>query len=85
MTPRELYIAGEANNEKTLEEVAIKKRLIYTQAVLNRAMIWAKKQTPPYEKFFKEPKKAMTDEQMLKMVEALNKMFGGEDKRGRVT
>lgn len=36
---------------------------------------------PNLNKLLGKEKKEMTDEQMFKMVQALNKAFGGEDRR----
>ena len=43
--------------------------------------MWSKK-VPPFEQVFGDgPSRDMSDEQMLRMAEALNRMFGGTDTR----
>lgn len=44
--------------------------------------MWSKRKLPSFEKVFKIKKKAMTAEEMFKVVQSLNAQFGGEDKRG---
>lgn len=53
--------------------------LSITQAYLTAKLIWAKK-LPDLKKLLgkKEPKKSMTDDQMMQMAMALNKLYGGE-------
>ena len=53
--------------------------LAITQAYLISRWVWAKK-LPGLEKILnkKEQKESMTDEQMMKMAMALNKLYGGE-------
>lgn len=53
--------------------------LAITQAYLTAKLIWTKK-LPDLKKLIgkKEPKKAMTDDQMKQMAMVLNKLYGGE-------
>lgn len=53
--------------------------LSITQAYLTAKFIWTKK-LPDLKKILgkKEPKKSMTDDQMMQMAIALNKLYGGE-------
>lgn len=53
--------------------------LSITQAYLTAKLIWSKK-LPDLRKLLgkKEPKKSMTDDQMMQMAMALNKLYGGE-------
>jgi hypothetical protein len=75
MTPLEFRIHIKVYNEKLKQES--KDRL--AQAYLGAAWQRAKK-LPNFKKLFEmnEPKKEMSDEEMLRVVMALNKAFGGD-------
>ncbi len=72
MTPLEFHFAVEGYNQRQEEAL----QLVYIGAAWQRC-----KKMPSTSKIFKTPKKQMTDEQMLKIVEELNTAFGGEDRR----
>lgn len=76
----------EAHNEKVMFEQEQKRQEIYVSALLISQFVWAKGKRPSYEKVFgrRLERKTMTDEEMLKQVEALNAMFGGIDERKAV-
>lgn len=86
MTPRELAIYVEAYNQRLSFEQEQKQREIYASALLISQFVWVKGRKPSYEKVFggHKPQKEMTDEEMLKAIEALNAEFGGEDLRKEV-
>lgn len=81
MTPREFSSVVDAYNRKTEDEQEQRLHEMYISALLISSFVWAKK-PPTYEQLFgKLRQKEMTDEQMLRKVEALNAMFGGSDTR----
>ena len=81
MTPREFSSVVDAYNRKTEDEQEQRLHEMYISALLISRFVWAQK-PPTYEQLFgKLRQKEMTDEQMLRKVEALNAMFGGSDTR----
>lgn len=81
MTPRELMVYVNEYREKTECEVERRQHEMYVCALLVSRFIWAKR-VPQYEKVFRKSRHTvMSDEQMLKMAEVLNLMFGGTDIR----
>lgn len=74
-TPYEFSIIVEGYVERKQQECD----LAITQAYLTSRWVWAKK-LPELKKILgkKEPKEDMTDEQMMNMCMALNKLYGGE-------
>ncbi len=74
-TPYEFSIIVEGYAERKQQEYD----LAITQAYLTSRWVWAKK-LPELKKILdkKEPKEDMTDEQMMNMCMALNKLYGGE-------
>lgn len=85
MTPCELSVFVDAYNKNTEEEQEQRMQEIYTSALLISRFVWCKGKPPSYEKVFGSRRKApMTDEEMLRKVESLNAMFGGNDMRKAV-
>lgn len=81
MTPREFAAMAHAYKDKLEYEQEQRRQEIYVSALLMSRFVWTKK-VPPYNRVFQMSKpKSMTDEQMLKMAESLNALFGGADKR----
>lgn len=83
MTPAELNIYAEAYAEKQKNDFKEKMSLEYYNALWTIQWLGKKSQHPkPLQEILdsidKPKKKAMTDEQMLAQVKALNAMFGGE-------
>lgn len=76
----------DAHNDKIKLEQEQRRQEIYVSALLISQFVWAKGKRPSYEKVFggKPKQKEMTDEEMLRKVEALNAMFGGFDERKAV-
>ncbi|WP_410496493.1 hypothetical protein QTL86_03505 [Cellulosilyticum sp. ST5] len=76
-TPYEFSIIAEGYAERKQQDYD----LAITQAYLTSRWVWAKK-LPDLKKLIgkKGPKKAMTDDQMMKMCMALNKLYRGEVK-----
>lgn len=74
-TPYEFSIIVDGYSERKQQEYD----LSITQAYLISRWVWAKK-LPSLESMLnkKESNKDMTDDQMMKMCMALNKLFGGE-------
>lgn len=74
-TPYEFSIIVEGYAERKQQDYD----LAITQAYLTSRWVWAKK-LPDLKKLLgkKEPKKSMTDDQMMQMAMALNKLYGGE-------
>lgn len=77
MTPFELNLAAKGFNRRIETD---QKQSIY-QAYLISRWVWAKRIN--IEKILepKKEKKQMTDDEMLRQVRILNKMFGGTEKR----
>lgn len=76
-TPYEFSIIVEGYAEKKQQDYD----LAITQAYMTAKLVWTKK-LPDLKKLIgkREPKEAMTDNQMMKMCMALNKLYGGEVK-----
>lgn len=76
----------DAHDDKIKLEQEQRRQEIYVSALLISQFVWAKGKRPSYEKVFgvKPKQKEMTDEEMLRKVEALNAMFGGIDERKAV-
>lgn len=76
-TPYEFSIITEGYAERKQQDYD----LAITQAYLTSRWVWVKK-LPDLKKLIskKEPKEAMTDDQMMKICMALNKLYGGEVK-----
>lgn len=76
----------EGYNSRVTIEQEQKRQEIYVSALLISQFVWAKGKRPSYEKVFgsKANHEEMTDEEMLRKVEALNAMFGGIDERKAV-
>ena len=74
-TPYEFSIIVDGYSERKQHDYD----LAITQAYLLSRWVWAKK-LPDLKKLLgkKEPKKDMTDDQMMKVCMALNKLYGGE-------
>ena len=74
-TPYEFSIIVEGYVERKQQDYD----LAITQAYMAAKLVWTKK-LPDLKKLLgkKESKKAMTDDQMMKMCMALNKLYGGE-------
>jgi hypothetical protein len=84
MTPRQLGIYVRQHEERIEVEREQKQHEIYATAMLVARFTWAKGKLPSYEKVFNQEKKrkVMTNEDMLRVVERLNRQFGGTDERG---
>ena len=81
MTPCELETALEAYRIKENTKQEQRRQEIYASALLISRFVLSKN-IPPYERVFGAgEREEMTDEQMLRMAEALNAMFGGTDSR----
>lgn len=83
MTPAELNIYAEVYAEKQKNDFKEKMSLEYYNALWTIQWLGKKSQHPkPLQEILNSidnpKKKAMTDEQMLAQVKALNAMFGGE-------
>ena len=74
-TPYEFSIIVDGYSERKQQEYD----LSITQAYLISRWVWAKK-LPSLENILnkKQPEKDMTDDQMMKMAMALNRLFGGD-------
>lgn len=90
MTPREFCLQVEAYNERIEEKQEQRRQELYVSALLISQFVgiklFSKRKIPAYDEIFeaKHEMKEMTDEQMLRKVEALNAMFGGADTRKAV-
>lgn len=81
MTPRELAAYAQAYRQNAEQAQRDKQQELYVSALLISRFVWSKK-VPPFERVFRGgPRRDMSDEQMLRMAEALNQMFGGTDAR----
>lgn len=81
MTPRELAVYAQAYRQNAEQAQREKQQELYLCALLISRFVWSKK-VPPFERVFGDgPSRDMSDEQMLRMAEALNRMFGGTDTR----
>lgn len=82
MTPYELFLTIDIYSKKEKEKQSSKLREIYIAAVWTSRWVFAKK-IPSFESILKEsePRKDMTDEEMLLKVQQLNAVFGGEVKK----
>lgn len=76
MTPREFFIYEKGHLDKQELE---QKRLVH-QAYLISRWVWTKNINIEKILESKQEKKEMTDDEMLKQVEILNRLFGGEVK-----
>ena len=76
----------DAYNQRMSFKTEQEQRSIYTTALLTAKFIWSKRRIPSYEEVFTSREKAadMTPEEMLRQVEFLNAMFGGDDTRNEV-
>ena len=76
MTPKEYFIYEKGH----LDRVQLEQKQSAYQAYLISRWVWQKK--IDIEKILetKQEKKEMTDDEMLKQVKALNRLFGGEVK-----
>ncbi|MHC1696456.1 MAG: hypothetical protein AB9835_14555 [Eubacteriales bacterium] len=80
-----MRIAAESFNEARQEKITNTRGELYLQASLIRMFVWAKNKPPTYEKVFgRLDKREMDDDELYKQVVALNKEFGGIDKRGEI-
>jgi len=79
MTPREFFIYLEAYRKNKEEDHKQKTTLAYANAMWTIQWL-GKKKPQSLEKILNgnEPKKVMTDKEMLKQVKTLNALFGGE-------
>jgi len=83
MTPRQLALYAEAYKDRR-EDVQME---IYLSAYLTAGfagILFSRKNAklPAYDQVFKKQKREMTDDEMLKVVIALNAAAGGIDMRG---
>lgn len=81
MTPAELTLCADAYKKRMQAEQELISAQNYNLANLIRAAVWAK-HMPSFDKVRpakKKEKKSMTDEEMFKKVQALNRMFGGSE------
>lgn len=81
MTPGELAVYAEAYNERKENEHEQKREEIYTTALLISQFVWSKRPRSYEEVFGIKKKSKMPDAEMLRVVEALNAQFGGNDIR----
>ena len=85
MTPCEFSVFVDAYNKNMESEQEQRMQEIYTSALLISRFVWCKGKPPSYEKVFGNHRKTtMTDEEMLRKVEFLNAVFGGNDTRKAV-
>lgn len=81
MTPRELAVYAQVYRQNAEQAQREKQQELYLCALLISRFVWSKK-VPPFERIFGGgARRDMSDEQMLRMAEALNQMFGGTDTR----
>lgn len=81
MHPAELAVYAQVYRAERRTGTAGETTGLYLCALLISRFVWSKK-VPPFEQVFGDgPSRDMSDEQMLRMAEALNRMFGGTDTR----
>jgi hypothetical protein len=81
MTPYQLSLFVNDYSERKKAEQEEKLQFTYLCALWTSRFVW-QKNVPTFEKLTKQTeKKQMTDDEMLKQVEFLNQLFGGEIKR----
>lgn len=85
MTPYEFSIVVRGFSLRKEQDLQSERALLVEHALLLSRWVWQKKiKKQDIEKLLKvdnQPKKEMTDEQMLAQVKALNVLFGGEVKK----
>lgn len=79
MTPYQLNLVIQNYAEREKEKFELKLFEIYLTSAWISRWVWAKR-IPKFDSIMDrlQPKKHMTDEQMLEQVKALNIIFGGE-------
>lgn len=80
LTPRELMLLIQAHTEDGRSKAKGKKVEMYNLAGAIRAMVLSK-HAPSFERMFPQTgeRKKMSDEQMFRQVQALNRHFGGTE------
>lgn len=81
MTPAQLNVYARARSEALAARQRLTEANLYNLATMIRGAVWGKHGLPPFEKMFPEaaPARSMSDEAMFRQVQALNKLFGGEE------
>lgn len=81
MTPAQLNVYARTRSEALAAQQRLTAANLYNLAAMIRCAVWGKHGLPPFEKVFPEaaPARAMSDEAMFRQVQALNKLFGGEE------
>ena len=81
MTPAQLNVYARARSEALAARQRLAAANLYNLATMIRGAVWGKRGLPPFEKMFPEaaPARSMSDEAMFRQVQALNKLFGGEE------
>ena len=81
MTPAQLNVYARARSEALAARQRLAAANLYNLATMIRGAVWGKLGLPPFEKMFPEaaPARSMSDEAMFRQVQALNKLFGGEE------
>ena len=84
MTPRELNIVVRHHRENQKQEYKEKIEIAYYNAMWTIQWLGKKQHHPRpikeiLDELYQEEKKVMTDDEMLKQVRVLNKLFGGEE------
>lgn len=81
MTPAQLNVYARARSEALAARQRLTAANLYNLATMIRGAVWSKHGLPPFEKMFPEAASArsMSDEAMFRQVQALNKLFGGEE------
>lgn len=81
MTPAQLNVYARARSEALAARQRLTAANLYNLATMIRGAVWGEHGLPPFEKMFPEAASArsMSDEAMFRQVQALNKLFGGEE------
>lgn len=81
MTPAQLNVYARARSEALAARQRLTAANLYNLATMIRGAVWGKHGLPPFEKVFRKeaPARAMSDEELFRQVQVLNKLFGGDE------
>ena len=81
MTPAQLNVYARTRGELLAARQRVTEANLYNLAALIRGAVWGKHGLPPFEKAFRKeaPARAMSDEELFRQVQVLNKLFGGDE------